>query len=100
MPNEKIVAFQGERGAYSEEAIQRHFGEDTQTLPCESFAEIFQAIQRGKATHGMVPVENALTGTIAPVYELLIEYDFRVLVPVNLHLHRGAVFSDISAGPW
>ena len=87
MANERIVAFQGEHGAYSEEAIQRHFGEDTTTLPCETFGEIFQAIQRGKATHGMVPVENALTGTIAPVYELLIEHDFRVqaehLLPIQ-----------------
>ncbi len=86
----ELVAFQGEHGAYSEEAIYRHFGDDAETLPCESFREIFQAIQRGRATHGMVPVENALTGTIAQVYELLIEHDFRVqaehLLPIQHHL--------------
>lgn len=88
--SERIVAFQGEHGAYSEEAIHRQYGEDTTTLPCESFVDVFQAIQRGKATHGMVPVENALTGTIGQVYELLIEYDYRVqaehLLPVEHHL--------------
>lgn len=87
---ERIVAFQGEHGAYSEEAIVRHFGADTKTLPCESFAAIFEAIRRGRATHGMLPVENALTGTVAQAYELLVEHDFRVqaevLLPIVHHL--------------
>ncbi|MBN1201644.1 MAG: prephenate dehydratase [Anaerolineae bacterium] len=76
--NKRVVAFQGEHGAYSEGAIRRHFGSDADTLPCQSFSDIFKAVQRGDATHGMVPVENALTGTIGQVYELMIEYDFRV----------------------
>jgi prephenate dehydratase len=98
---ERIVAFQGEHGAYSEEAIRRHFGDDTQTLPCESFSEVFDAIRRGRATHGMVPVENALTGTVFQVYELLIEHDFRVqaehLLPITHHLlaPEGTTLEDI-----
>ncbi len=88
--NGRIVAFQGDHGAYSEEAIFRQFGEETATLPCETFADVFQAIQRGQATQGMVPVENALTGTISQAYELLIEHDFRVqaehLLPIQHHL--------------
>ena len=98
---ERIVAFQGEHGAYSEEAIHRQFGEDTTTLPCETFAEVFEAIQRGRATHGMVPVENALAGTVFQVYELLIEHDFRVqaehLLPITHHLlaPEGTALEDI-----
>jgi|AMZC01.1.fsa_nt_AMZC01001575.1_1 prephenate dehydratase len=98
---ERIVAFQGEHGAYSEEAIRRHFGDDTPTLPCETFPEVFEAIRRGRATHGMVPVENALTGTVFQVYELLIEHDFRVqaehLLPITHHLlaPEGTTLEDI-----
>ena len=98
---ERIVAFQGEHGAYSEEAIQRHFGDDVEVLPCESFPDIFTAIQRGRATHGMLPVENALTGTIAQAYELLIEYDYRVqaeiLLPIEHHLlvPEGTTLEDV-----
>ncbi|WP_119067697.1 prephenate dehydratase [Aggregatilinea lenta] len=83
-----IVAFQGEHGAYSEEAIRRHFGPDAQTLPCESFTGIFQAVQRGDATYGMLPVENALAGTVAQSYELLMEYDFRVQAEVLLAIRH------------
>ncbi len=90
MLNERIVAFQGTHGAYSEEAVHRQFGDDVTTLPCNDFADIFEAIRRGRATHGMLPVENALTGTIASAYELLTEHDFRVqaevLLPIEHHL--------------
>jgi prephenate dehydratase len=74
---ERVVAFQGEHGAYSEEAIRRHFGDGTAALPCETFAAVFQAIQRGDAAQGLLPVENALAGTVS-TYELLMEHDFRV----------------------
>ncbi|MCD4684436.1 MAG: hypothetical protein K8S97_00680, partial [Anaerolineae bacterium] len=80
----QIVAFQGEHGAYSEEAIRRHFGDEVTTLPVETFTDIFRAIQASRATTGMLPVENALTGTIAQCYELLIEYDFRVQAEILL----------------
>lgn len=79
-----VVAFQGEPGAYSEEAIRQHFGADVQSLPCASFAEIFRALQSGGATQGMLPVENALAGTVAHAYELLMEHDFRVQAEVFL----------------
>ncbi|MBN1680789.1 MAG: prephenate dehydratase [Anaerolineae bacterium] len=88
--SEQIVAFQGAHGAYSEEAIRHHLGPDVTTLPCESFGAMFQAIQQGQATSGILPVENALVGTVAQSYELLMEYDFRVqseyILPIHHHL--------------
>jgi len=72
------VAFQGEPGAYSEQAVRQHFGPDVVTLPCRSFLKIFDAVQHGQATHGMLPVENSLAGTVIPAYDLLIDHDLRV----------------------
>jgi len=86
--SEKIVAFQGEHGAYSEQAIFTYFGKDVTTLPCASFREIFEAMQQSKANYGMLPVENALAGTVAQTYELLMEYDFRVQGEVILPIHH------------
>ncbi|NJL94538.1 MAG: prephenate dehydratase [Anaerolineae bacterium] len=83
-----IVAFQGEPGAYSQEAAQTHFGSQVQTLACESFQAIFEAIRSGQATNGILPVENALAGTVAQTYELLMEYDFRVQGEVILPIHH------------
>ena len=49
--SKKIVAFQGEAGAYSEAAAYHYFGAETQTLPCKSFDELFAAVSEGRATH-------------------------------------------------
>ncbi|MGE4583045.1 MAG: 3-deoxy-7-phosphoheptulonate synthase [Sphaerochaeta sp.] len=66
-----VVAFQGERGAYSELAIRRTFDEQTEVLPCKSFSDVFEAVLEGKAAYGMLPVENTLGGTIYENLDLL-----------------------------
>ncbi len=73
-----IVAFQGEHGAYSEEAVRQHFGEAVDVLPCTAFEEIFESVESGKATYGMVPVENSTAGSINKSYDLLLEHDLKV----------------------
>lgn len=82
-----IVAFQGEHGAYSEEAVRQHFGE-VETLPCPNFQRLCEAVLSGQATHGMLPVENALAGTVAQSYELLFENDMRVQAEVILRVQH------------
>ena len=44
-----IVAFQGEHGAFSEEAIYQHFGKEVTPLPCRAFEDIFDAVVNGQA---------------------------------------------------
>jgi prephenate dehydratase len=88
LDSELIVAFQGENGAYSEQAVRQHFGEAVQTLPCRSFVEIFQAVQNGAATHGMLAVENSLAGTVTPAYDLLIDHDLHVQAEVVVRVEH------------
>ena len=96
-----IVAFQGEHGAYSEEAVRQHFGRDVETLPCPNFQRLFEAVLTGQATYGMLPVENALAGTVAQSYELLFEHDMRVQAEVILRVQHmllapaGTTLADI-----
>lgn len=81
------VAFQGERGAYGDEAVFRHFGPAAEPLPCRSFADVFTAVATGQAEYGMVPVENSIAGSINEVYDLLRQYDLFLqgerVVPVH-----------------
>jgi prephenate dehydratase len=72
------VAFQGEPGAYSEEAIRQFFGESVETQPCASFEGIFDAVESGSAEYGMLPVENSTAGSINRAYDLLLDHDLRV----------------------
>ncbi|MEJ5247579.1 prephenate dehydratase [Caldilinea sp.] len=73
-----IVAFQGEHGAYSEEACRKHFGDGVMTLPCRTFEEIFSAVESGQADFGAVPVENSTAGSINKSYDLLLDHDLKV----------------------
>ena len=95
------IAFQGELGAFSQEAAHQHFGPETATLRCRTFAEIFEAIHEGRATQGILPVENTLAGTVIPVYDLLVDHDLRIQAEVilrvehNLMAPPGAELSDL-----
>jgi prephenate dehydratase len=72
------VAFQGERGAYSEEAIVQFFGPEVQTHPCRNFEGVFEAVESGAAEYGALPVENSTAGSINQAYDLLLDHDLRV----------------------
>jgi len=67
------VAFQGERGAHSEEAVVRLFGE-VEVVPCASLRDAFDAVEAGRADRGVVPVENSQAGSINETYDLLLAY--------------------------
>lgn len=81
-----IVAFQGERGAYSEQAVRQQFGATVTAIPCRSFTEILEAVHHGRSTFGMLPVENSLAGTVVPAYDLLVDHDLRVQAEVILRV--------------
>jgi prephenate dehydratase len=65
------IAFQGERGAYGEEAVVAYFGARVAPLPRKSFAEVFEAVAAGEADKGLLPIENSQAGSVHEVYDLL-----------------------------
>lgn len=73
-----IVAFQGENGAYSEEALIQHFGDGVTTLPCHAFEHLFAAVESGKADFAVLPVENSTAGSINKSFDLLLDHDVKV----------------------
>lgn len=96
------VAFQGERGAFSDEAVKRYFGSEAEPFPCRSFSDVFRAVAAGEVKHGLVPVENSQAGSINDVYDLLRQHDLFVIGemshPVNhcLLCLPGQKLSDIT----
>jgi prephenate dehydratase len=82
------VAFQGEPGAYSEEAIRQHFGPGVETISCRAFEHIFEAVEEGSADYGAVPVENSAAGSINKAYDLLLDHDLRVHGEILLRIRH------------
>jgi len=78
------LAYQGEPGAYSEAAALQYGGPQAETLPCKSFEDVFDAVSRQKATHGVVPLENSIGGTIHRNYDLLLDHDLTISGEVEL----------------
>jgi prephenate dehydratase len=72
------VAFQGERGAYSEQAVYDYFGE-VDALPCESFEDVFTAVDLRRSEYGLIPIENSLAGSIHQNYDLLLRYKLHIV---------------------
>jgi prephenate dehydratase len=81
-----IIAFQGERGAFSEEAAYQLLGRGIRVLACESFADAFRSAATGKATHCLVPIENTLAGSVYENYDLLLKNHLHIVGEVNLRV--------------
>lgn len=84
------VAFQGEHGAFSEEAARKLLGPGATTVPCATFSALFRSVRGHKADCILAPVENSLAGAIQPVHDLLLASRLsitgEVVVPVAQHL--------------
>lgn len=95
------VGFQGVPGAFSEEALIKIFGEDSNRFSYEEFEDVFEAIENDEIKYGVLPIENSSTGAISKVMDLLKKYDFHILaeetIKINQHLIgiKGTKLEDI-----
>src|SRR5689334_10230759 len=65
------VAFQGVAAAFAEEAALAFAGSAAVTLPCRRMEEVFDAVESGKASFAVFPIENTLAGSVITSYDLL-----------------------------
>jgi chorismate mutase/prephenate dehydratase len=82
----RSVAFQGEHGAYSEQAAFTYFGSDIETKPHMSLREVFRSVERGAVECGVVPAENSLEGSINQTYDLLLESDLKIQGEIKMKI--------------
>jgi prephenate dehydratase len=82
----KKVAFQGERGAFSEAAAKKLVGRSMTPVACDSFETLFDAVEKRRADLGIVPIENSLIGSIHRNYDLLLERKLTVIDETQLRV--------------
>jgi prephenate dehydratase len=96
------IAFQGERGAFSEEAALKLAGPDATLVPRPTFEAAFSAIHDGVADFILAPIENSLAGSVHRSFDLLVESDLHIIgeeiIPIvhNLIAPPGARIEDLT----
>jgi prephenate dehydratase len=80
------VAYQGEPGANSEEAVFRVFGEGAEPVPCRDLVQTFETAVSGRAERAVVPVENSQAGSINETYDLLLRHDLVIVGEYDLRV--------------
>ncbi|MGC2420365.1 MAG: prephenate dehydratase [Candidatus Acidiferrales bacterium] len=96
------MAFQGERGAFSEEAAIKLLGENITLVPRPTFDAAFSAIRDGSAEYILAPIENSLAGSVHRSFDLLVDSGLNivgeVIIPIahNLIGPPGASFDDVA----
>lgn len=81
-----MIAYQGERGAFSEQAARKFFGIHTSLKPLLTFSDVFKYIERHSGSFGIVPIENSLFGSIHQVYDLLLKHKLFIIGEVKLRI--------------
>jgi prephenate dehydratase len=82
------VAFQGERGAFSEEAALKLLGTEIELVPRRTFAELFSSLDNGVADYLLAPIENSIAGAVQPSVDLLRSHSLTVLDEVEIKIEQ------------
>jgi prephenate dehydratase len=96
------IAFQGERGAFSEDAAAKLFGKDADFSPCIRLKRVFEFASQDKVEFGVVPLENSQAGSINDTYDLLLTYPLNIFAEAILKINHylmalpGQKLSDIT----
>jgi prephenate dehydratase len=80
------IAFQGEHGAFSEEAARKLAGEGIRTIPCQWFDEAFRRVAEGKARAAVIPIENTLHGSVHENYDHLLDYKLEIVGETQIRI--------------
>ena len=85
--NKKVpVAFQGELGAFSQQAIAQFLGTDATPVAFARFDAAFAALAAGEVKAAAIPVENALHGSVHENYDLLLKHDFEITAETTVRV--------------
>ena len=88
------IAYLGPKGTWSHQAALKQFGKSCELIPCQSFKDVFDMVDRGKAQYGVVPVENSSEGSVTAVMDLFVTSPLKICAQINLNI-RNSLMADI-----
>ncbi len=80
------AAFQGERGAFSEQAARVLLGKNVEVIPCPRFEDVFRSLSENKVKAAVVPIENTLAGSVHENYDHLLHHDLPIVAETSVRI--------------
>lgn len=99
-PNSGTVACQGIEGAYSQIACDKLF-KNPDIKFVKNFEDVFDAVENGTCSYGILPIENSIHGTVTRVYDLMKNHNFHIVKSIKMKINHvlmaksGALLSQI-----
>ena len=84
---EQKIGLAGTTGAYAEKAAKKLFPQMQPTF-FSHFGDVFEAVDKGQIKYGIVPIENSTAGSVNEVYDLLKEYDIKIIASQRLDINH------------
>lgn len=91
------IAIQGQKGSFHDEATARLFpNTQYEILSCDTFRQVFEGVDSGKADLGVVAIENSLYGSLHETYDQLVKYNFSITGELSLQIHQNLIANQNS----
>jgi chorismate mutase/prephenate dehydratase len=88
LQKELTVAYLGPPATFTHQATLKNFGSAVKTHPCSTIPDVFTAVERGEADHGVVPVENSTEGAVFHSLDMLVETELRIVAQVYMPIEH------------
>jgi prephenate dehydratase len=88
------IGFQGELGAFSQEAARQFLGDAVAVVPYQRFEDVFKSLDAGETDASVIPIENTLHGSVHENYDHLLQYDVRIVAETNVRIVHNLIAAD------
>lgn len=82
------IAYLGPEATFTHQAALKNFGSSLRFTPCATIPDVFTAVERGEADHGVVPIENSTEGAVFHSLDMLVETELKIVAQVFLPIEH------------
>ena len=91
LENLSNVAHLGTNGSFTHMAALKRFGSQVKYTSCESIREVFEKVDYGECTYGVVPIENSIEGAVTHTFDILVDSELKICSQVMLKVSHNLI---------
>lgn len=87
------IAYLGPKATYTQQAAMKNFGSSVHYEALGTIPDVFEAVERGEADYGVIPIENSNEGGVLHSMDMLVESDLHIVAEVYLPIEHCLISS-------